>query len=55
MKCEWCSKIFDYDSTEELFELEMPTKLYRNFEKKLCLECAIEAIESLEGNIYFEY
>ena len=23
--------------------------------KKLCLECAIEAIESLEGNIYFEY
>ena len=39
MKCEWCLKIFDYDSIEELFELEMPTKLYRNFEKTMFRVC----------------
>ena len=54
MICERCGKDFDIEEEREEFELET-VKSYDNLERNLCASCAINAIESLESGIYFEY
>lgn len=55
MICERCTKKFDEEEAREEFESKMPSKSYDNFEKRLCGECAIDAINNIESGIYFEY
>ena len=55
MRCEICKKKFIEEVSRDDFESEYPSKSYDNFEKKLCGECAIDVIDSLESGIYFEY
>lgn len=54
MKCERCGKTFEVDVEREEFENEMTSYCYDYIAKELCAKCSIEAIEDLEGGVYFE-
>jgi len=52
-KCEWCGEKFDRVEAEEIFEDEFSLD-YSNIKKCLCGACAIQAIEDLVDDVYFE-
>lgn len=54
MRCERCSKIFEQAEEKDVFDMET-LKDYNNLRINLCANCAIEAINNLESNVYFEY
>lgn len=51
--CEYCGKEFDVEEAREDFEMET-LKNYDYLTKCLCAECAIEAIDDMDGEIYYE-
>lgn len=52
--CENCKKQFDPEGAASIFVIEESDLSYSNLRKKLCGECAIDAIESDEDGVYFE-
>ena len=51
--CEWCGKKFNPEEEAELFDYAFKYD-FRNFKKNLCAECAEEAIDEREEDVYFE-
>ena len=51
--CEYCGKEFDPEEARDYFELETGYS-YGNLRKTLCGNCAVEAIEDMDDEIYFE-
>ena len=54
LKCEWCGKKYDKDEADDIFSMETYCLSYSNIRKKLCGDCAVEAIEDEVDGIYFE-
>ena len=54
-KCVWCSKKFDPETAEEefAFEYEADFFSYDNIKPCLCGQCAIQAVEDKEAEVYY--
>ena len=52
-KCKWCGKSFDLDDTRDVFMIETLLN-YDNLAIRLCLECAINAIDDEVAGVYYE-
>ena len=52
--CEWCGRSFDLEEAEDFFDIETFALNYNNLKKKLCGNCAVQAIEDKVDGVYFE-
>ena len=54
LKCEYCGKEYDPEEAEEYFNDEMAILVYSNVRKRLCGECAVQAIYDDEEGVYIQ-